>query len=198
MTHKPIYTIGHSNHPIDRFISLLKQHAVDAIADVRSSPFSKHNPQFNRSELRKHLKNNDISYVFLGNELGARSQNSEDYENNRVSYKRLASHEEFRSGIERILTGSKKHTVAIMCAEKEPLDCHRTILVAQALGSRGAEIEHILADGRIESQEFAIDRLVRELVPSTGDLFSPNSNPVAEALRIREEQIAYVRQGEKV
>ena len=196
MTGNPILSIGHSTHSIDTFLSLLERHSVTVVADVRSSPFSRHNPQFNRYELKSALKVAGIGYVFLGRELGARSDNLSDYKGNRVIYSRLAASEHFQSGISRVLAGSIEHRIALMCAEKEPLDCHRTILVAQALAKRGAVIEHILANGAIEHHDVTLERLVERVISPTADLFDQGSSSVADALLTREQQIAYVKRGE--
>jgi uncharacterized protein (DUF488 family) len=147
-----IYTVGHSTHPQERFINLLLSHGVTAVSDVRSKPYSRVNPQFNREQLKQALRMHEISYVFLGKELGARSDDPSCYEDGKVQYDRLAKTPLFESAIKRILIGSQKHRVALMCAEKEPLECHRTILVARHLVAAGAEVKHILADGRLESQ----------------------------------------------
>jgi uncharacterized protein (DUF488 family) len=147
-----VFTIGHSTHPIETFLELLRAHAVTAVADVRSAPFSRFNPQFNEDALAHSLKTADIAYVFLGRELGARSDDPACYEQGRVHYGRLAKTALFQAGLGRVLHGSEKQRIALLCAEKEPLDCHRTILVARALTERGVAVEHILADGRLESQ----------------------------------------------
>lgn len=193
MTCNAIFTIGHSIHSIDRFLALLEQPGITVVADVRSSPFSRRNPQYNRRELKDALKMAGVGYVFLGRELGARSDDPTHYDGNRVSYARLASSEAFHIGIDRVFAGAEEHRIALMCAEKEPLDCHRTILVARALADRGARIMHVLADGSVETHEAAICRLVKTLVPPTSDLFGSGSDPIAEALCIREQQIAHVR-----
>ena len=128
-----VYTIGHSTHPIERFIELLKMHSITAICDVRSAPYSRMNPQFNREPLRDTLKEAGIAYVFLGEELGARSKDLSCYRNGKVDYELLARTELFHSGLERVREGARTHRIALMCAEKDPLDCHRTILVARNL-----------------------------------------------------------------
>ena len=142
-----IYTIGHSNHNIKGFINLLKKHGITAVADVRSSPFSKHNPQFNKATLADALKREGISYVFLGTELGARPDDSTCYDNGSANFTKMAERSIFKQGIERLIEGMEKYRIAMLCAEKEPLDCHRTILVCRHLRKSGFPIKHILADG---------------------------------------------------
>ena len=130
-----IYTVGHSNHPIDRFLSLLTANGITAVADVRSKPFSRRFPQFNKERLAASLSEHGIAYVYLGKELGARP---------------VAETLLFKQGIDRVLTGAETFRVALMCAEKNPADCHRSLLVSPALEQRGASIAHILADGSVE------------------------------------------------
>lgn len=191
-TPNPIFTIGHSTHSLDRFIALLKQHGVTAVADVRSAPYSRFNPQFNKAELERSLKAEGIRYVFLGRELGARSDDPACYDKGRVQYARLARTEAFRQGIERLKHGAAEHRIACMCAEKEPLECHRTLLVARALDAEGIEVAHIHADGRLETHTAAMDRLLDLTGLPRDDLFRSRADLVAEALARQEEQVAYV------
>lgn len=186
-----IYTIGHSNHPIERFVALLEQHAITALADVRSRPYSRFNPQFNRKALAEALGARGIEYVFLGEELGARTEDRSCYENGRVSYAKLAATDLFQRGIERLQAGMATHRVAITCAEKEPLDCHRTILVARELQRRGAPVMHILATGELESQESAVARLREKLKLSAEDLFR-GKDANDEAYEIQGRRMAYL------
>ena len=188
----PVLTIGHSTHSIDAFIELLRRHGVTALADVRSAPFSRFNPQFNKETLARSLKEHGIKYVFLGRELGARSNDRSCYENGRVQYARLARTEAFRSGLDRVMRGAHDHRIALMCAEKEPWECHRTILVARALVEQGIEVQHILADGRLETHDQAMERLLAVLALPREDLFRSRQELIAQALALQEERIAYV------
>ena len=185
-----IYTLGHSNHPIGHFLGLLQGQDVKLLADVRSMPYSRFNPQFRRDALTAVLAEHDIEYLFLGEELGARSKDRSCYEDGRVSYRKLAGTELFRQGIDRVLEAAKSHTVAIMCAEKDPLDCHRTILVARELVRRGQSITHILATGDVVSHEQIMQRLREKLKIEPQDLFGDDANE--QAYELRGQQIAYV------
>ncbi len=124
-----IYTIGHSTHPSEKFIELLKRHEITAVCDVRSSPYSQFTPQFNRETIQSELKKHGIAYVYLGKELGPRSDDPGCYENGKVQYDRLAKTDLFHEGIRRAKEGMKSYRIALMCAEKDPIMCHRTILV---------------------------------------------------------------------
>ena len=181
-----VLTIGHSNHPLEAFMGLLVRHRVTALGDVRSAPYSRFNPLFNRELLAAALKAKGIGYVYLGRELGGRSDDRSCYEDGRIRYDRLARTDRFREGLERVVRGAAEHRVALMCAEKEPLDCHRTLLVARALDERGMKVAHILFDGRLEPHAEAMDRLLAELdLEPEDDLLrqlQPRDELLAEAI----------------
>lgn len=191
---KPItlYTVGHSTHAIGRFLELLERSGITALADVRSSPFSRHNPQFNKDALSAELKRRGIAYVFVGKELGARSDDPCCYEGGKVRYGRIAQTSNFKAGIERVLDGAQKYRVALMCAEKEPLDCHRSLLLSRALEQRGASIIHILPDGSTEVQEQTMARLLDLVGLPQEDMFRSHDELVETACEMREQKIAYV------
>jgi uncharacterized protein (DUF488 family) len=192
MSMQPVRTIGHSTHPLETFVSLLEQHGTTAVADVRSVPFSRFNPQFNRDALERGLMQRSIRYAFLGRELGARSDDLSCYQNGRVRYDRLARTELFRTGVERVARGAAAHRIVLLCAEKEPLECHRAILVAPALVDHGCAVEHILADGSLESHDAAMRRLLDIWGLPHHDLFRSPDQLIAEALARQEERIAFV------
>lgn len=189
-----VLTIGHSTHSLEAFVALLRQHGVTALADVRSAPYSRFNPQFNRETLEQSLKAHGVKYVFLGHELGARSDDRSCYENGRIQFARLARTELFRSGVERVMHGANQHRIALMCAEKEPLECHRTLLVARALDELGVPVDHILADGRLELHGDAMLRLLDVIGLPREDLFRSRQELIAQAIAKQEERVAYVDQ----
>jgi uncharacterized protein (DUF488 family) len=190
-----IYTIGHSNHPIERFLELLQAHAIGAVADVRSTPYSRFNPQFNRDALKSALGAAGVEYVFLGEELGARAKDPACYDGDRVSYEKLAATPTFRRGIDRLLSGMREYRIALMCAEREPLECHRTILVARELDRLQVPVSHILADGSLEDHRCAMERLAAALkLTHSGDLFGASDNErIALAYERQAARIAYTR-----
>ena len=193
-----LYTVGHSVHPIDHFINILKMNRIDAVADVRSSPYSKFTPQFNRESLKKSLKDHGIRYVFLGEELGARRDEPECYEGNKVVYRKVANLPSFKIGISRLREGTEKMRVAIMCAEKDPLTCHRAVLVAHFARDQFSDTLHILEDGSVESRTEADLRLLTEYKLEKDDLFSPYEERLSLAYSRRAEKIAYEETQEHV
>lgn len=186
-----VFTIGHSTHQQARFVALLKGHDITAVCDVRSAPYSRINPQFNREELKRVLRESGIAYVFLGKELGARSDDPSCYDQGRVQYGRLARTGLFQRGLERIQEGMRKYRIALMCAEKEPLDCHRTILVARYLVPLHIDVQHIHADGTLEGHGDALGRLVEAFGLREGDMFRSQEDQIADAYLLQEQRIAY-------
>ena len=179
-----------------RFLELLREYDMTAIADVRSSPYSRLHPQFNREDLEESLRRIGVGYVFLGRELGGRSEDPADYEKGRVRYDRLASKPGFASGIERLLRGTREHQIALLCAEKEPLDCHRTLLVAPALSAQGVCVKHICAGGKLTGHGEAM----RNLRTMTGidqlDMFAPTEKDdaklCARAIALQAAKVGHV------
>lgn len=158
-----LYTIGHSNHTIENFIALLKRYGVTCIADVRSAPYSRHSPQFNRESLALVLQNANIEYMYLGKELGARRVDGYSYDTDRLSFEQIAKTEEFKTGLQRLIAATSEHRAALMCAEKEPLECHRSILICRHLKGHNLCIRHILQDGNVEDHLNTERRLVKTL-----------------------------------
>ena len=192
MTNPEILTIGHSTHSIERFLELLSVHGVTAVADVRSAPYSRYQPEFNREVLHQSLADHGVAYVFLGMELGARPNDQSLYDEGRVQFDRVAQTNRFRGGLNRVLQGAERYRLALMCAEKEPLDCHRTLLVGRELEARGVQISHVLADGRLESSAEAMSRLLQLFKLPEEDLFRTRTDLVAEACQQQSRRIAYV------
>ncbi len=186
-----LFTIGHSTHSWEKFLELLQRHRIEAVADVRSSPYSQFNPQFNRETLQLALRQANISYVFLGEELGARRAEPECYVNGKVDYSLIAQTPAFVRGLDRLTQGAAKMRIAIMCAEKDPLDCHRCILVSPQLKERGINVQHIHDDGTLESQTEAERRLAQKFDLTERELFQSDAEVLTEAYRRQGEKIAY-------
>lgn len=197
-TDRLVFTIGHSTHHAEAFLSLLRQHGVETVADVRSVPFSRFNPQFNRENLERYLQENSVFYVFLGKELGARTNDRSCYEHGQVQYSRLARTPLFQIGLDRVRQQTQRCRIALMCAEKEPLECHRTLLVAKALVENGTAVSHIHANGQLETYEAAMERLLDITGVPREDLFRSRQELLVEALARQEQHIAYVDESQSV
>jgi uncharacterized protein (DUF488 family) len=145
-----LYTIGHSNHPADRFVALLKSHGIRLLADIRSQPASRFSPQFNRTGLAVMLETSGISYQWLGDRLGGLPRDPAMYDvHGRPDYVKMAATPAFGDGIDELFAAAAKAPTAIMCAERDPQKCHRNQLVTPALMARGAVVQHIQGDGTL-------------------------------------------------
>lgn len=201
-----LFTIGHSNHTIEAFIALLQQHEVTAVADVRSHPYSRYLPHFKQAALKKALNSVGIWYVFLGRELGARPDNPACYVDGKAVYEKIARTDSFHTGIARLLAGARKYQIALLCAEKDPLTCHRAILICQHLRAN-LTIHHILNDGNLESHHQLEDRMLARngfanaatshlAQLSLFEAMPGREGCLVKAYTLQADQIAYVEQRE--
>jgi uncharacterized protein (DUF488 family) len=189
-----LFTIGYSVHPVEHFVEMINSHGITALCDVRSSPYSRFMPQYNRELLKEEMARHRVAYLYLGAELGPRSPDPTCYENGKVQYRRLAATEIFRQGLNRLRKGMETHRVALMCAEKEPLMCHRMILICRNLAGADIVIRHILEDGSLEDNRDAEKRLMKFLKIDPGDLFSTEADQIQRAYDLQGEKIAYTRE----
>lgn len=187
---KSIFTIGHSTHSWSFFLDLIKPYNIDVLVDVRSTPYSKMALDFNRETLKELLEKENIRYLFMGDKLGGRSNDPDCIVEGRVDYYKIATSTDFQDGFRRLLKGTNEYTVALMCAEKEPLDCHRTILISRHLVDAGLTVNHILQNGQLEEHNETIDRLLLEEKLSQ-DMFRSKDEVIADAYRERGMKIAY-------
>ena len=186
-----LFTIGHSVLTIDQFFLLLQGHGITLLCDVRSSPYSRFVPRFNRESIETEAVKHGIAYLYLGRELGPRSSDPACYENGKVQYKRLAATEIFRHGLGRLQKAMATQRVALMCAERDPLLCHRTILICRHLAAADTIIRHIREDGSLEENRDAEKRLMNLLKVEPVDLFSDEAEQIQRAYDLQGERIAY-------
>ena len=190
-----IFTIGHSTLEAHALVALLQRYQISAVADVRSTPASKFNAQFNRDPLKSILAKGGIKYVFLGRELGARSDDPDCYIDDKVQYERLAQAPRYHEGLDRLTSGRHQHKIAIMCSERDPIDCHRAILVSESLVSLGVPVAHILGNGELEPHDDTRLRLRLLHGLAEADLFNTLDDLTKQALHRQEIKIAYVNDG---
>lgn len=188
-----ILTVGHSNHELGHLLKILHANQVTAVADIRSQPYSSRNPQFGREALKSSLEESGINYAFLGDQLGAHPQDPACYKDKKVQYKLMAQTPLFQQGLKNVLAGSEQYRVALLCAEKEPLSCHRSVLISRELEALGADVSHILEDGSVESQDQAMDRLLKQYGLGEGDLFRTKEQLIEDACARQEQEVAYVK-----
>jgi uncharacterized protein (DUF488 family) len=188
---RALYTIGHSNHPLSGFLELLAGHRITAVADVRSAPYSRRNPHFGRERLREELHRGGIAYLFLGAELGARPADPSCYAEGKVCYARLAATDGFRAGLARVEEATLEGRLALLCAERDPLGCHRAILVCRHLRRPDLSIRHILADGTLEAHAETERRLLALVRLGNVDLFEDEGRRLERAYEIQADRLAW-------
>lgn len=175
-----IYSIGHSNQPLEAFLELLHKHNVQTLIDIRSHPYSRYVPHFNSPELGNSVRHSNIEYLFMGKELGGRPDGEEFYDaDNHVMYSRVAESPLFLKGIRRLEEEGRASRAVIMCSEEDPTSCHRHLLIGRVLAEQGISLLHIRADGHIQTEEelashegaplFEQDSLWDEQIPDRND-----------------------------
>jgi hypothetical protein len=196
-----LFSVGHSNHDLPRLVRLLQAVGVTAVADVRSSPYSQRLPQFNRPELERGLPPCGVAYVYLGDFLGGRPRDASLYDaDGRVNYERVRTTAAFQRGLDRLERAAAAFTVAFLCGEADPLDCHRGLMIAPALAERGLAVAHLRKDGSVETHAEMETRLLTVTHTDTGladglfaDLLGAEERRhlLAEAYRARARRVAF-------
>jgi uncharacterized protein (DUF488 family) len=186
-----LFSIGHSNIPAERFVAFLREAGVDAIADVRSTPFSRRFPWFSGKNLAGTLAQHGMTYLGYGDTLGGRPRDAALYRDGIADYEAMARQPDFQTGLDCLLADVGRTRVCLMCAEREPLDCHRCLLVARSLAERGLTIGHILQDGTVEPHAATEQRLLA-LTGASDDLFVTGQDErLAAAYYRRARAVAY-------
>jgi len=188
-----LYSIGYATKPLEVFLMQLKQYEITAIADVRSVPYSKAFFDYHQGALRKTLRDNDMQYVFLGEELGPRSKDPSHYDTNQqVRFDLLSQSKLFLKGIDRLKKGLKNNwIIALMCAEKDPIDCHRSLLIGRALQADfDINLQHITHAGELELQS-ALDIRLCRVHNTQNDLFCSPQEKIELAYKTQNRLKAY-------
>ena len=150
---RQLYTIGHSSHTPEHFINLLQRHGIEVLVDVRSAPYSRYTPQFDRECLRDLVTAAAMKYLYLGDSIGGRPKDESHYDlDGHARYAKVAESPDFLDGIGRLERGADGFRVAIMCSEEDPANCHRRLLIGRVLIERGAELRHIRGDGELQTE----------------------------------------------
>ena len=191
----PIHTVGHSDLSAESLVGMLKRQGIIQVIDVRSTPYSRHVPQFNRENIRATLERNSTGYTHMGDVLGGRPQDDRLYDRDgRANYGLIAQEKTFQDAIRQVEQMSENSQIALMCTEADPLRCHRTLLVSQELAGRGADIIHLMRDGQQENHQEAMEKLlaVWKLLRD-GDAGMTRRQRIEEAVRNQAAEVAYRR-----
>ncbi len=194
-----IFTIGHSNHDGETFVTLLAKYDITAVVDVRSVPYSRYSPQFNRHQLKHRLNARGIDYHFMGRWLGGRSDDPSDYDvDGQVQYDLLAKSKHFQEGLQSVVRGTLEKRLVLMCSEGRPEDCHRSLLLAEALRNQCnvQDVVHILADGTTQSHEELRNSISkREQYLRQPDMFLSDEEQISDAINERIGRVAFKDKG---
>lgn len=164
MSNSTIFSIGHGTKKIETFIEELQSFNILFLIDVRTSPYSKYNPQYNKEQLLFHLKEKGITYVFLGDKLGGLPRDRSCYSEGKVDYNKVKDKNFFTEGLSRLLTAnSKKINVAMMCSETKPQECHRSKLIGRELMNNDISVNHIVSKGKLKDQKTVMLELTKGL-----------------------------------
>ena len=195
-----LYTVGHSSHSLEEFLSLLQRHGINCVVDVRSVPASKYAPQFNEENLKRFLKLHDIQYLPFGNEFGARRTDCIN-DDGQVDFEMAVTTPLFQQGVERLMKGLERgFRIALMCSEADPLECHRFSLVSRYFHNQGIEVFHILKDAELATQCEVEKRMVNEFLHSrkyhlaeVDELFGTYTvkDQLNDAYRLKNKEIGY-------
>lgn len=191
MNPKTLLSIGHSNDSVEIFIERLKIHHIQAIADVRSQPYSRYASWFNREDISAALKKNNIAYVFLGDALGARCTDPHCIRDGKIDFTKVAKRKEFQSGITRIKQGLLKFNIALMCSEKDPTTCHRTILIAREFIKNNIDIQHIFPDDTIKQHSKLMQNIAYEN-NYDNDLFMSEEDKINQSYKLQAGKMGYL------
>lgn len=148
-----VWTIGHSNHTLERLSDLLRAHSIEVVVDVRTSPYSRYSTHFNREQLERSLESQGIRYIYLGSSLGGRPSDGSMYDaDGHVRYDLMAASSDFLTAVERLVRGASEYRIALLCGEEDPISCHRRRLVGRTLQDRGLALAHIRGDGVVTTE----------------------------------------------
>jgi uncharacterized protein (DUF488 family) len=172
-------------------VGLLTAHGVSVVFDVRSSPYSSRFPHFNRSDLSTWLENRHIRYYFAGRHLGGRPADQSLYIDNQACYSAMAKSTAFISALRRIASWTSTARCALLCAEGDPLECHRFLLIGRQLHERGFEVRHILSNGASETHKASEHRLLSTLGLLQSDIFDSRADAITAAYDLQASRVAY-------
>ncbi len=199
-----LYTIGHSTYPVEFFIERLKKNNVQFVIDVRSLPYSKYAPQYNSNSLKEVLKKQEVEYFHMGKAFGARQEDMKYYPNGYLDFELFRSTDIFIKGMKNVEIGLEKYNIALMCTEKNPIDCHRAIMVGRGFELDGVDIKHILYDGSVMSQSEFNNKLLDRFFPDRGQLSifdigneKSEEDYLKEAYSLRNKDIGFRPESEK-
>ena len=196
-----IFTIGHSNYTVERLIDMLRHYHINCVVDIRGTPYSKYNIQFNKETIKETLIKEGFLYIYMAKELAAKRINKESYNSKGYSdFEKVVDEEDFKKGVERLKLGCEKgYNIALLGAMQDPLRCHRSILVGRALRKAGFNVKHILDDYSLASQENLEENILDKYFSDRGQVTiealigneTTEQDMIEEGYRLANKEIGY-------
>lgn len=186
-----VFSVGHSSLEALEFLDLLKAWQISAIADVRSTPWSRRNPQFNRDILKSQLEARGIVYRFMGKGLGGRPAAPDFYSNGVADYEKMSKSATFQDSIKRVKAAATSHHLALLCSEHDPIECHRCLLVGRSLDTSGVQLKHIVSHDHAQSQREIEARLLKLTGEDQTDFLQPRGDVISHAYMEWSRRVAY-------
>lgn len=196
-----IYAIGHSNYQLEKLVDMLKKYNIDVVVDIRETPYSKYNVQYNKEVFQESLKKQGFKYIYMGNEFGARRSDKGTYtKEGYADFEKVEKEEIFLEGIERLVKGCKMgYKIALLGAMQDPIRCHRSILLGRVLEQRGFNIKYIMHEGNLSCQEDIEESLLEKYFAERNQLSVDNllgdavtrEDMLQEGYRLANKEIGY-------
>lgn len=196
-----IYAIGHSNYQLEKLVDMLKKYNIDVVVDIRETPYSKYNVQYNKEVFQESLKKQEFKYIYMGNEFGARRNDKSTYtKEGYADFEKVAKEEIFLEGIERLVKGCKMgYKIALLGAMQDPIRCHRSILLGRVLEQKGFNIKYIMHEGNLSCQEDIEESLLEKYFAERNQLSVDNllgnavtrEDMLQEGYRLANKEIGY-------
>lgn len=196
-----IYTIGHSNYPMERLIDMLRHYDINCVVDIRGTPYSKYNVQYDKEDFRETLIKLGFTYIYMGKEFAANRINKVSYNNEGYSdFEKVVKEEDFLNGIKRLKLGCEKgYKIAILGAMQDPIRCHRAILMGKPLIENGFNVKHILHDYSLGTQQELEENLLDKYFSTRGQITidtllgteKTKEDMIREGYRLANKEIGY-------
>ena len=196
-----IFAIGHSNYPYDKLINMIKKYDINCVVDIRETPYSKYNIQYNKEAFNESLRNSGFLYIYMGKEFGAKRTNKDVYtQEGYADFEKVAKEDIFLNGIERLKKGCQMgYRIVLLGAMQEPIRCHRSILVGRELVKNDFDVKHILDDYSIVTQDDIEEMLLNKYFSNrnqitiedlTGNSLN-NEEMINEGYKLANREIGY-------
>lgn len=186
-----IYTTGYAGHSAPSLVQLLQTTGITVLADVRSNPFSGRQPEMDKPALMQALRCAGMRYVFMGEQLGGRPRNPKLYRAGRIDPQALLAHEGYRAGVARLIAGAASHSICLLCAERDPISCHRGLYIAESLQEAGMQVLHLIPGKPAEDHQATRTRMAELAHMEHADLFASEKDRLSMAIDQMREKIAF-------